>query len=48
LLGRLLNSGWNCTPMKKRSPGISTVSTSRPSVMGSPAWRMMEVQDRFL
>ena len=31
LLGRLLNSGWNCTPTKKSSPGISTVSTRRPS-----------------
>ena len=26
-----LNSGWYCTPTKKRSPDSSTASTSRPS-----------------
>ena len=31
LLGRLLNSGWNCTPTWKGLPVNSTVSTRRPS-----------------
>ena len=31
LFGRLLNSGWNCTPTKKSFPGTSTVSTMLPS-----------------
>ena len=30
-LGRLLNSGWNCTPMWKSRSGSSTASTRRPS-----------------